>query len=229
MKRVEDKYILSDLDMMKLEKRVSSVLKLDTHSSDNGYKISSIYFDDIYDSSYMDSLNGNPFRRKYRIRIYDDNLETIKLEVKEKEYNRAIKISSTITEEELKCLLAGKTIFEQGNLQDARTLFNLAIKTKMLRPRINVTYERHAYLYDAGNVRITFDRGIRSSKRLDLFGDSGLIFDYPEGNGSVLEVKYDECMPHFLKQLLEHEKMIQTSNSKYVICRDIYRRAKVCR
>ena len=222
MDRVEDKYVLSDLDMFKLEKRVQSVLKLDTHGQNNGYKVSSIYYDDLYDTSYMDSLSGNPFRRKYRIRIYDDSLETIKLEVKEKHYNRAVKISSTITQDELRNLLAGEPIAERGSFNDARTLFNLAIKTRKLMPRINVTYDRRAYLYDAGNVRITFDRHIRSSKRLDLFGKPDLIYDRPDGSGSVLEVKYDECIPRFIMQLLEHEKMVQTSNSKYGICREIY-------
>ena len=106
-------------------------MRKDEHAVEGEYHIRSLYFDDIYDSCYTDSLNGNPFRKKYRIRIYDDNLETIKLEVKEKSYNRAVKYSSKITQEELIDLLMGETISEKGNLDDARTMVNIAIKTSI--------------------------------------------------------------------------------------------------
>lgn len=222
MLRVEDKYIMSESSMFELEHRISNILMVDGHGEQEGYIISSLYFDDIYDNLMEDSLNGNPIRLKFRIRIYDYKLDTIKLEVKKKIYNRVDKITSLISVNEMERLIKGRTIDDYTNVNDARTLFNLAIKTKGLRPKIIVTYNRKAYLYAAGNVRITFDTNIRASKKIDLFGKNGVIYDYPSGFGTVLEVKYDEFLPLFIKQTLEHEDMIQTLNSKYLMCRQCY-------
>ena len=226
MYRVEDKYIISDNRLWILEQHIAMLLSIDSLSNEGGYKISSLYFDDITDSMLTDTLNGNPFRDKYRIRIYNDSFSAIKLEVKRKKYNRVIKISSEITVDELNALMSGKTIPDKNNFKDARTLFNLAIKSRGLLPKIIVTYDRKAYVYESGNVRITFDRNIRASNQCALFGRSDISYDFLEDSDSVLEVKYDEFIPRFIMQVLETGNTIQTSNSKYGICREIYEREK---
>ena len=222
MYRVEDKYIISGNRLWILEQKIALLLPIDSSSKETGYKISSIYFDDIADSMLTDTLEGNPFRDKYRIRIYNDSFSTIKLEVKRKKYNRVSKISSEITEDELYALMSGETIPDKNNLSDARTLFNLAIKIRGLTPKIIVTYDRKAYVYEAGNVRVTFDRNIRASNQCGLFGKHDLHYDCLEESGTVLEVKYDQFIPRFIMQVLETGNMLQTSNSKYGICREIY-------
>jgi hypothetical protein len=223
MYRVEDKYILPEKDFYMLEHRMSSVLKPDANSaSGQGYKISSIYFDDVYDTHYRDTVDGVPYRNKYRIRIYDDCMKAIKLEVKTKQYSRISKRSATITEDELWALVRGECIECSDDLDDPRTAFDIAIKTRMLKPKVIVTYERKAFVYESGNVRITFDYNIRGSKRIDLFGDENLVYDYPRDTGLVLEVKYDGFLPDFIAQSLEIDTMLQTSNSKYRICRELY-------
>lgn len=231
MYRVEDKYVLPDSRLYLLERRIAMLLPMDGLGGKEGYKISSLYFDDITDSMLADTLDGNPFREKYRIRIYNDSLSPVRLEVKRKKYNRAVKISSEITEEELSALMSGRTISDRNHPSDARTLFNLAIKARGLRPKIIVAYDRRAYVHEAGNVRITFDRKLRASSQWELFGKNGIRYDFPEDAGAVLEVKYDEWIPRYLMQVLETGNMIQASHSKYGICREIYesRRNRPCR
>lgn len=220
--RVEDKYVMPWAKMCELEAKVSSVLPPDRFSSGegDGYQISSLYFDDLRDSCLDDSLDGNPVRDKYRIRIYNGSLDVIKLEVKRKRYNRAYKVSSPLRAEELRSLIEGRTIAQRDSLDDARTLFNLAIVTRGLRPKVNVTYDRRAYVCDEGNVRITFDRNLRYNDQVERFGSGGLRYDRPEGTGTVLEVKYDQVVPKFLAQVLETGNLIQTANSKYGLCRE---------
>ncbi len=221
MLRVEDKYHLPDAQMRLLESRVACLLPQDAVAH-GGYKISSVYFDDLRDSMLNDSLSGNPFREKYRIRIYNDSLETIKLEVKRKWYNRATKLDASITEEEMRRLLRGERIPDGGSLQDARTLFNLAIARRGLRCRVNVTYDRNAYIFEPGNVRITFDRDIRSSGQCERIGCKNLTWLRPDDERrAVIEVKYDQCIPRFLMQVLESGNMLQTANSKYATCREL--------
>lgn len=220
--RVEDKYVLPWARMLELEAKVRAVLPPDRFSGGGGggYKISSLYFDDLWDSCLRDSLDGNPVRDKYRIRIYNDSLATIKLEVKRKRYNRAYKVSSAISVDELERLVGGGTIARGDSLDDARTLFNLAVLTRGLRPKVNVTYDRRAYVCEDGNVRITFDRRLRYNGQVERFGEPGLVYDRPDGTGSVLEVKYDQLLPRYVAQVLEAGDLVQTANSKYGICRE---------
>lgn len=222
MYRVENKYVLSFEEMFKLERRIQAVLLMDSEGADNGYKISSLYFDDIRDSMFSDTIDGVPERDKYRIRIYNDSFSDIKLEVKRKRDNRVRKMTALISQQEMLELMDGKTIADKNDRNDPRTLFNLAINTRALRPRFIVTYDRKAYVYEPGHVRITFDRNIRSNNQVNLFGTKNLAYDYPDGTGSVLEVKFDELLPKFIAQTLECSSMVQTANSKYGMCGEIY-------
>ncbi|MBQ7705473.1 MAG: polyphosphate polymerase domain-containing protein [Selenomonadaceae bacterium] len=222
MYRVEDKYVLPMTDFWLLRNRIETILSPDSNSNEAGYKISSVYFDDISDTHLRDTVDGNPIRQKYRIRIYNDSFKVIKLEVKFKQYNRVLKKAQKISAAELSKLLNGETIESPNDLDNARTLFNLAIVERGLRPKVIVTYERRAFIYPAGNVRITFDSNLRGSNQLKYFGDKNLVYDYPEGTGTVLEVKYDEFLPKFIAQSLEINSMWQTANSKYRICREIF-------
>lgn len=224
--RAEDKYVLPWHKMTELEHKIAVILPPDRFSVENGrgYTISSLYFDDVCDTCLMDSINGNPIRDKYRIRIYNHSLKVIKLEVKRKRYNRAYKVSSTISEDELVCLRDGVAIEGSDSLDDARTLFNLAINRRGLRPKVIVTYDRRAYVCDAGNVRVTFDRHLRCSDWVDGFGATEIVYDYPEGTRAVLEVKYDQVLPKFVAQVLESGDLIQTANSKYALCRGVFER-----
>lgn len=222
MYRVEDKYVCQEIEYRLIQKRLESVLRADDNQSgDNGYIVTSVYFDDLYDTHFRDSVDGNSMREKYRIRIYDHSLDVIKLEVKYKRYNRVMKRSCEISEEQLESLLSGKCICQSElSLDDPVTLFNLAIKERGLQPKIIVEYDRKAYVFKSGNVRITFDRNLRASCQVKRFGDKNLIYKYINEMSNVLEVKYDEFLPGFISQLLETGNMSQTSYSKYRICRE---------
>ena len=194
MYRVEDKYALSPLEMELMQKRIETLLPADHSSGRLGYQIGSVYFDDLFDTHLHDTVEGNPIA----------------------------KAASEITYGEMRALLAGDTVPCSGDPDDPRTAFNLAIRTRGLRPKVIIAYERKAFIFQSGNVRITFDRNIRGSDRVDLFGDPTLCYDYPEDEGVILEVKYDELLPDFIAQTLENNAMWQTANSKYRICRELY-------
>lgn len=222
MLRVEDKYDLHITDFVALRERVNAVLEKDQFSGEcgSGYKISSLYFDDLTDTCYYDTLNGNPVRRKYRIRIYNDSFETIKLEVKSKHYSRISKASCPITIEEYQKLINGETIEWGKTREDPRSVFNEAILTLGLRPVVIVTYEREAFVAE-GNTRITFDTNVRCCDQIECFGQAGTSYDILD-NGHILEVKYDEFIPDHLLQLLEHDSMQRIAYSKYGLCRERY-------
>ncbi len=221
MYRVEDKYNCTATDLITLQSRIGAVLRPDENEGgDEGYSITSLYFDDFRDSCLRDTEDGVNRRNKYRIRIYNNALSVIKLEVKSKRDNRILKRSKSISIAEMKRLMNGECIEDDASEKDPATLFNMAIKTQGLRPRVIVSYERKAYVYEPGNVRITFDRNIRAGGRVEEFGQKNISYEFLREYDKVLEVKYDEFIPDFLLQLLELGNMQQTAYSKYQLCRE---------
>lgn len=223
MYRVEDKFDCDEGQLAILQARLKSVLLPDKNQvSDDGYKITSVYFDDRCDTHLKDTLDGNRLREKYRIRIYNDSFNTIKLEVKYKRDSRVYKKAKSITAEQMKMLINGECIPDESpSMDSAVTLFNLAITTRGLAPKVIVEYDRAAYVLDAGNVRITLDRKLRASTDMEGFlnGNSGYYRPVPEQD-CVLEVKYDEFLPGFVAGILETGNMNQTTFSKYRLCRE---------
>ena len=223
MFRVEDKYALTTNECQIIKERLGTLIGVDQNDiNQQGYKISSLYFDNVYDSSLKDTIAGTPLRHKYRIRIYNDSLDVIKLEVKTKYYNRISKQSVNISYEDMLKLIRSEAIEQGDDFRDPKTVFNIGIKAEGLRPKIIVTYERKAFVYDFGNVRITLDENIRGSNQIQQFGISNLSYEYPTDNYPVLEVKYDEFLPDFIAQILEINNLWKISTSKYRLCREIY-------
>ena len=223
MYRVEDKYCCSPTELLALQNRIGAVLRPDANENGpDGYSIISLYFDDLTDSCYQDTLDGHEVRDKYRIRIYNNSLEKIRLEVKQKKDSRIRKRSKSISREQMYMLMDGQCIANEASADDPATLFNIAIRTRGLRPKVIVAYERKAYVFEPGNSRITFDRNIRASNRIEHFGEKNIVYDLLREQDAVLEVKYDEFIPGFLLQLLELGNMQQSAFSKYQLCREIY-------
>ena len=223
MWRVEDKFCCSMQEMYQLQRRLDGVLLADSNEKNlKGYSVISLYFDDLKDTCLSDTKEGNNDRRKYRIRIYDHSLNIIKLEVKEKKNNRVFKKSKYITKEEMQKLISGQCIVGSFTVEDPIFLFDLAIRTQGLRPKVIVAYERKAYIYTPGNVRITFDRNVRASRQIEAFGTQKISYDFLKGQDAVLEIKYDEFLPRFILQLLESDLLQQAAYSKYQLCRERY-------
>lgn len=223
MYRVEDKYCCSEAELLALQNRIGAVLRPDANESGpNGYSIISLYFDDLADSCYQDTLDGHEVRDKYRIRIYNNSLDEIRLEVKQKKESRIRKRSKSISREQMRMLMDGQCIEDEASEFDPATLFNIAIRTRGLRPKVIVAYERKAYVFEPGNTRITFDRNVRGSNRTEYFGQKDITYDLLREQDAVLEVKYDEFIPGFLLQLLELGNMQRSAFSKYQMCREIY-------
>lgn len=216
MYRVEDKYRCLERDMLLLQSRVKIVTRPDAGAGAAPYRITSLYFDDYRDSCLAETEDGVGFRSKYRIRIYNNSADLIKLEVKDKTYNRIRKKTAIISREDAEKLIAGECIEDPKESADNPvTLFNLAIRQNLLRPRIVIDYNRTAYTFSPGNVRITFDRDIRASLDTGKFLDCGCAYTPMKDGDRVLEVKYDEMLPGFIARLLETGNMNQTTFSKY--------------
>lgn len=219
--RVEKKYIVSDADLMVLDARLKSVLPCDAHQYGSYYTIRSLYFDDAWDSGVDENEAGINIRKKYRIRHYDANAEHFKLEIKEKNNGYARKESCFISRETYQEIVNGDMQITEKTDKVFNNLY-VQMKTKLLKPKVIIEYERTAYVYPVGNVRITFDRNISASSCCDDFLDESISKSVPvlPQGVHVLEVKYDELLPEFIAQLLDIGNLQQTAFSKYYLGRN---------
>lgn len=94
------------------------------------------------------------------------------------------------------------------------------MKYNQIKPTTVVDYEREAYIYPFGNVRVTFDSKVQSSLRnTDMFNQNLPMVDVLEPNLVILEVKYDEYLPDMIKYLLQSVDTRAEAYSKYQLSR----------
>lgn len=219
--RHEFKYICSEQRLALIENNIRGLMACDVHAGeDNRYRIRSLYFDDYCDSCMKDNINGNDPREKFRIRIYNQDLSYIRLELKRKERGKTKKSACVIDEALCRRVLSGQPLAMDAVDADVYRKFCLYQQVRLLSPKVIVEYERVPYVYQDGNVRVTFDRNISSGNMVEHFLDESIVTRpvMPLGQ-HVLEVKFDELIPDFLYQAVQLEKMRQTTYSKYYLCR----------
>lgn len=220
--RHELKYGIDYGVYVSLRQRLQSVMQLDSHArADKRYKISSIYFDNFNDKALREKINGAAEREKFRIRYYHDDFSFIKLEKKQKKQQLCIKQDAVLTETEYQKLLAGDTAWMLSHPDPLVRELYVKMKQSLLKPRVRVSYFREAYLYDPGNVRVTFDFDIRTSL-FHTLGAQNEIVDIRAADttqGIILEIKYDAFLPEIIAHLIQTAHIRQQAYSKYSISR----------
>ena len=220
--RHEKKYFISQATYHILRQRLKAAMRPDENSENGQYVITSLYFDDAYLTAYNDKQAGLSQRKKFRIRVYNHSAKVIKLEQKMKDGDYTHKTSVRITEDEYRKMLVGDYAFlsEERFADTAGADFFASDSTVRLHPSANVEYIREAYVCPAGNVRITFDMKLASGLDADITKDDGRFFRIFDDNTIILEVKYDEFIPEYIRELLGGLGLQRDSASKYVYCVD---------
>ncbi len=219
--RHEYKYVVSDAQIALIKNRIEGLMILDPHSGDEGmYNIRSIYFDNFFNSAYYDNENGVDPREKFRIRIYNRSDSRITLELKQKVSGKCHKLACPLTKEQFEILSKGGSMpisKENDPILNKLSLLNI---TQGMKPKVIVEYDRVPYVYEDGNVRVTFDKNVRSSREIDGFFDENLPVRcvMPPGQ-HLIEVKWDEFLPDFIYKSVMADNLQQTAYSKYYLCR----------
>lgn len=219
--RYEKKYFISQIQEEIFRTKIASVCNIDPYAGSAGqYRIRSLYFDDHTDSAYRSNETGTEPRSKWRIRTYDHNTQMIRLEQKIKVGGKIHKDSTEISEQLCLDLLHNVDHVKYPTDNKVLNRFLTDCFTKRLHPEIIIEYDREPYVYDDGDVRITFDREVSFSDQVYRFFEKN-IFLYPIfGLGKLLlEVKYTEFLPGILHSLLDEGDLQQTAFSKYYLAR----------
>lgn len=220
--RNEWKYILDNNDIISISNNINKVLSLDSHIKEKGhYTIHSLYFDDYRNSCMLDNDSGVNKRYKWRIRYYDNDLSYICLEKKEKLNGLSRKKTCQISIQQYDDIINNKVSEVLWNCKDEILKnFCIDIMTRMFMPKIIISYERTAYIEPISNIRITFDRNISASREIDKF----LTNDYVKcpiqtADKHLMEVKFDDILPSYIKQATYINKLQQATFSKYYLSR----------
>lgn len=218
--RHEFKYQISLREDLILAGRLRSLLEHDRHAGKDGsYRVTSLYFDTPYDRAYRQKLNGAARREKFRLRYYGADTGVIRLEKKYKINGLCGKRSAKLTADQAGRILAGDYAFLLTSGDALMAEFYSKIMGKGLRPRTIVRYDREAFLYRPGNVRITLDRNVRTGLGSRDFLNPQVFCCRAMEEGTILEVKYDEFLPEIVAMAVQVPDRRAASCSKYAVCR----------
>lgn len=220
--RHELKHYINYADYLDLTMKLKFVTKLDENAiNGKGYKIRSLYFDNFEDKAMREKINGVNGREKFRIRYYNNDPNFIRLEKKSKYYGKCYKVSEKISYEECLRLLDGDNEFLRDETKPLFFELYLKMQYQNLVPKNIVDYEREAYIHDVGNVRITIDSKISSSNNTKEFFNKDLPMITIQ-DATILEVKYDNFLPEFIRGVTALNSRRATSFSKYTNTRINY-------
>ena len=213
--RKELKYSITDNDFYVINHNLKDLIEVDANCEGEFYTISSIYFDTYNKTSYNQVKQGLSDRWKYRIRYYNKDDSFIKLEKKHKINGLTNKSSIKITRKILSDIMTNRIKIKDSN-PSLLNEFIIKMKTELLRPIIFIEYDRIPYVYKLGNVRITLDYNIGYSNRFDNLFSKNKKLHYLDNK--ILEVKYNELIPDFIRFRLELNHLEQISFSKFNNC-----------
>jgi len=219
--RHELKFQIDMLQYQVLQRKLATVLQPDPNmESKSSYTIRNLYFDDLRDTALNEKQAGVPNRKKYRIRIYNCSDAYIKFERKTKISQFILKESTRISRCETEKIIAGDIGFLAASDNQLLREFYRESRCRLMRPVVVVEYDREAYVHPVGNVRITFDTGLRTGLGPNSFFDRNCctmgIVHRPE---IILEVKYNKVLPQFICGLFPDTIRPQMAIGKYVLCR----------
>lgn len=219
--RHELKYMINRHQYHVIQQQLKHLVARDPNAGSGGeYHIRSLYFDDISNKALFEKLAGVRDRVKYRIRIYNIQDNVIHFEKKIKFGDYIAKRKEPLTREMFDRLLGGD--MEALNLPERPLLLEIyqEMKHRHLRPKVIVDYVREAYVCPNGNVRVTFDKELRTGMHeVDIFNRSLSGVRAIDDNFIIMELKYDEYLPDYIRTVLQLQGLRQQSASKYVICR----------
>jgi len=219
--RTESKYILNGAYADVLSQRLKFMMKPDANADEHGgYRVTSVYFDDIFMRAYRQKIDGVADRIKFRIRMYNDSDVFMVLEAKIKIAGKIAKENVVISKEEFASLLKGDYGFLLNRPEPAaQEMYKQSRVWAGFRPSVIVDYYRKVYVCPYGNVRISLDSELRGAFPKDIVFDRtpSWLYVFPNGQ-TVLEIKFDRYIPSHIKQMFSGFELTRQSVSKYTLC-----------
>lgn len=217
--RHEVKHEISHHDMLILRQRLRAVMKPDSNAVNGRYEVRSLYFDNLDDKALREKLDGVLSREKFRIRMYNKDPNTIRLERKYKYGGLGLKDSAALTPEQAQAIVRGDVAWMAGSSDELILGFYTRIRNEGLKAKVIVDYTREPFVFDPGNVRVTLDYDIRTGMSCTDFLNPDCVTVPIMDSPSILEVKWDNFIPDVIRSIVQLESRHSAAFSKYAACR----------
>ncbi|MDY7224453.1 polyphosphate polymerase domain-containing protein [Halalkalibacterium halodurans] len=218
--RRELKHEMTKMDCYLLRKKLKHFMNADPYAKRDGtYLIRSVYFDNLDNKVLQQKKEGFYNRDKFRVRLYDYHFEFLNLEKKSKRNNLTFKQKCRITADEYEQVRSGDIAWMKNDSRQLIQDLYYQMMLFQLKPMTVVDYEREAFVYPYGNVRVTFDSSIKTSIRNNDVLNPHLAMVDTNPDIVILEVKYDEFLPDVIRRLLQIGDRQVGTYSKYQISR----------
>ena len=217
--RQENKYFLNFNQYLHIKKDLEKLMTRDENSYHNlPYKVRSIYFDDIYFKCIDEKLSGERHRSKYRFRVYNNDFDNIKFEVKIKNnsvsFKKTFKLSKMLYEQIIDNY--NFSLASIGDLSLKKELIYLKHSNFKIKSIIN--YERDAFKISNKLLRITFDKNItRELSNINFFNINAQKQKIFLDNKVVMEVKFKNYIPIYIIDIFSKYNIARSAISKYVL------------
>ena len=225
--RFEQKYMLDEAKAQAIRAFVSTHLELDENGVGQprfSYPVHSLYLDSPHLTTFWSTINGDKNRYKLRLRFYNDRADSpVFFEVKRRIDNCILKQRGGVKKSAVPWLLAGQMPAANDLLGDAPK--NLVAIQRFLElrekvhavPQAHICYQREAYVDPVTDaVRVTFDRDVFTELRATpTFGTNMRNPSRPFGDRVILELKFTDRFPNWLREMVEIFGLMQCGAAKY--------------
>jgi len=226
--RFEFKYIIPEATACSIRDFVRGYLQIDEFGAqfpDLSYPVHSLYLDSDQLATYMATINGDKNRYKLRVRYYEQQGSTpLFFEVKRRNDNVISKVRSRVRRESFRDLLTGRKPVSDDLVNPSTeeleklTFFWRLMSDIHAKPVSQVSYVREAWLpADDNSIRVTFDRRVCTQPDPDAeistqTTDLPMVF----GDDVILELKFTNRFPTWLREMVRIFNLVQVSAAKYV-------------
>lgn len=226
--RFELKYVVPESVALGVRDFVQAHLRIDEYGATQpnlSYPVHSLYLDSDSLKLYQDTINGNKNRHKLRIRFYENGaFAPVYFEIKRRNDNAISKLRGKVRRSAVESLVSGQAPsimdLESDNGADLVAVqeFHRRLMSIDAKPKAHVSYMREAWETEHGNaVRVTMDREVRSAPEFTASLRTGqddpiLVF----GEDVVLELKFTDRFPAWMRDLVRAFGLRQRSAGKYV-------------
>lgn len=227
--RFELKYVISENCAQGIRDYLRSYLVADEFNppGGGGYQVNSVYLDSPSYELCNSTVEGHKNRFKLRIRFYDDApTSPVFFEIKRRANDAILKERARVQRTSCARLLSGHWPNHSDLVKYAPKSFDSLRRFCDLRNQIQargtaiVTYDREAYVTpDSDSIRVTFDRHLRTVPFVGEFRTKDRSdWTYPKIAGTVLELKFTERFPVWMRNLVRVFNLQRGSMPKYVEC-----------
>ena len=226
--RFEFKYILNNDAAYAVREFIRSYLDVDEYGAtlpELSYPVHSLYLDSPDLKLYQSTINGDRNRFKLRLRFYENHATApIYFEIKRRTNNTISKQRAGVRRAAVDALLAAQ-LLDPSHLvsRDPKQLaalqrFCLLASELNAKPVAHVAYLREAWTSRHDNsLRVTMDREVRiEPEPLGRLSTEMAKPAFVFGTDVVLELKFTNRFPNWLKELVRHFGLMQCGAAKYV-------------